>query len=82
MFDLSDKYTLITGSCGLLGTQHSIALSKINSNLILVDIDTQKGLKLKNKLKKIYPNKIYYFNCDITNKNDIELLRLELKRKN
>ena len=81
LFDLSGKYTLITGSCGLLGAQHSIALSKINSNLVLVDIDKKQGLKLKNKLKKVYSNKIYYFNCDITKKNDIEILRLELKRK-
>ena len=47
LFDLSKRYTLITGACGLLGEQHSLALSLINSNLILIDIDEKKGLQLK-----------------------------------
>ena len=47
LFDLSNKYSLITGACGLLGEQHSIALSKINSNLILIDINLKKGTNLK-----------------------------------
>ena len=72
LFDLSSKYALITGACGLLGEQHSIALSKINSNLILVDINSKKGLGLKKKIKKkTFKNKVHYFNCDITKKHQI-----------
>ena len=52
LFDLKNQYALITGSCGLLGEQHAAALSLINSNLILVDINKKKGLKLEKKLKK------------------------------
>ena len=81
LFDLSKKYSLITGACGLLGEQHSIALSKINSNLILVDINSKKGTNLKKKLKKIYRNKVYYFNCDITNKHQVNYLESELKKR-
>ena len=80
LFDLSSKYTLITGACGLLGEQHSIALSKINSNLILVDINSKKGLGLK-KIKKTFKNKVHYFNCDITKKHQINFLKNELKKK-
>ena len=47
LFDLSKKYSLITGACGLLGEQHAIALSEINSNIILVDINKKKGIILK-----------------------------------
>ena len=82
LFNLSGKYTLITGACGLLGEQHSIALGEINSNLILVDIDSKKGIKLEKKLKKKFKNKIYFFNCDITKKDEINLLKLKLKKKN
>ena len=49
-FDLKKKYSLITGACGLLGEQHAIALSEINSNIILVDINKKKRTNLKKKI--------------------------------
>ena len=82
IFDLSKKYTLITGACGLLGEQHAIALSMINSNLILVDINNKKGIKLKNRLIKKFRKKVLYFNCDITKKNEINSIKSELNKKN
>ncbi len=80
LFDLSKKYSLITGACGLLGEQHAIALSEINSNIILVDINKKKGLILKKKLIKKYSNKVYYFNCDITKVNQIKNLKNKIKK--
>jgi|TARA_Y100000992_G_scaffold294702_1_gene254765 NAD(P)-dependent dehydrogenase (short-subunit alcohol dehydrogenase family) len=80
LFDLSNKFSLITGACGLLGEQHAVALSEINSNLILVDINDKKGLILKKKLVRKYSNKIYYFNCDITKKKQINALRNRIKK--
>ena len=56
LFNLNKKFTLITGACGLLGEQHSIALSQINSNLVLIDINEKKGLKLKKKLNQKFKN--------------------------
>lgn len=82
LFDLSKRYTLITGACGLLGEQHSLALSLINSNLILIDIDEKKGLQLKKKLTKRFKNKIFYFNCNITNKQQIINLKKNLTNLN
>ena len=82
IFDLSKKYTLITGACGLLGEQHAIALSMINSNLILIDINNKKGIKLKNKLIKKFKKKVLYFNCDITKKDEINSIKSELNKKN
>ena len=52
LFDLSSKYTLITGAMRLIGRTTLNTISKINSNLILVDINSKKGLGLK-KLKKL-----------------------------
>ena len=51
LFNLNNNFSLITGACGLLGEQHAIALSEINSNLILVDLNYSKGTKLVYKLK-------------------------------
>ncbi len=80
LFDLSKKYSLITGACGLLGEQHAIALSEINSNIILVDINKKKGIILKKKLIKKYSNKVYYFNCDITKVSQIKNLKKKIKK--
>lgn len=82
IFDLNNKFTLITGACGLLGKQHAIALSQINSNLILIDVKKSKGLKLISELKKSFSNEIYYFNCDITKISEINILKSKIEKKN
>tara|TARA_B100002051_G_C16299644_1_gene422232 strand:+ start:290 stop:574 length:285 start_codon:yes stop_codon:yes gene_type:complete len=81
LYNLSNHFSLITGACGLLGEQHAIALSEINSNLILIDLNNSKGKNLVNKLKKRFKNKILYFNCDITDTLQINLLKENLKKK-
>ena len=76
------KYSLITGSTGLLGEQHAIALAEKKFGLILIDLDEKKLKtqceKIKKKFKRI---NIKYFVCDITKENQIIKLRRELKRK-
>ncbi len=81
LYNLSNNFSLITGACGLLGEQHAIALSEINSNLILIDLNKSKGKNLADKLKKKFKNKVLYFNCDITDKLQINLLKENLKKK-
>ena len=44
------KYSLITGSTGLLGEQHAIALAEKKFGLILIDLDEKK---LKTQCEKI-----------------------------
>ncbi|WP_440679473.1 SDR family oxidoreductase [Candidatus Pelagibacter sp. HIMB1517] len=81
IFDMSDNFCLVTGACGLLGKQHAIALLEMNSNVILVDINKSKGLKIIKELKKNYSNKIFYFNCDVTNIPHIKKLKKEINKK-
>ena len=51
------KYSLITGSAGLLGKYHAEALLQLNLNIVLTDID-RKGLDVTFKhLKELYPKK-------------------------
>ena len=37
-FNLSKKFSLITGAAGLLGKSHALALAEIGSSLILTDL--------------------------------------------
>jgi NAD(P)-dependent dehydrogenase (short-subunit alcohol dehydrogenase family) len=46
-FDLSSKFALITGSCGLLGQKHALALLEIGASVVLTDIDESLLIKTK-----------------------------------
>ena len=69
---IRDKYTIITGAAGFLGTHHCRAVLQMSRSLIMVD-NNQKLLKktktiLENEFKKNNP-KIITANVDITKKN-------------
>ena len=51
-FNLTKKTALITGSAGLLGYEHAVALLEIGANLIVTDIDQEKLFNLSEKLKE------------------------------
>ena len=66
-FNLLNKFSLITGSSGLLGREHAEALLEIGSNLVLTDLDFDKLKKLKKKLNHQFPElKILIFKMDVT----------------
>jgi len=76
------KYSLITGSMGLLGEQHAIALAEKKLGLILIDIDKKKLELQKKKLKKLFNGiKVNVYNCDITKENQIVKVKNELIKK-
>lgn len=82
-FDLSNKFALITGSAGLLGVQHAIALADINCNLILTDINFSKLKKIKRNISIKYPNinvLIYKMNVS-EEKQIIKVFKNLLKKK-
>jgi len=83
LFDLSDKYSLITGASGLLGYQHALALAEINSNLILTDIDLQKLKKIKKDISLKFSNiNILIYKMDVTKEKKINnVLQNLLKKK-
>tara|TARA_B000000475_G_C16004457_1_gene450312 strand:+ start:2301 stop:3158 length:858 start_codon:yes stop_codon:yes gene_type:complete len=78
-FNLSNKTALITGSSGLLGYQHSLALLDSGSDIVLTDIDERTIEDIRISLQKIYPkNSIYSFVMDVTNKEQIQEVNKEL----
>lgn len=78
-FNLSNKTALITGSSGLLGYQHSLALLDIGADVVLTDIDESNIEDVKVSLQKLYPkNKLYSFVMDVTKKEQIQDVNKEL----
>ena len=76
------KYSLITGSTGLLGEQHALALAEKKFGLILIDLDEKKLRLQAEKIKKLFnKSKVNFFVCDITQENKIINLKNLLKKK-
>src|SRR5659263_124506 len=75
MYNLINKTIIITGGAGLLGSAFSKACAESEANVIIVDIDGNKGNDLVRTLKKeTKNNNIIFQKCDITNVSDIQSL--------
>ena len=77
------KYSLITGSAGLLGKYHAEALLQLNLNVVLTDID-RKGLDVTFKyLKNLYPkSSIIVSVLDVSSSKSILKTMGSLRKKN
>ena len=76
------KYSLITGSAGLLGKYHAIGLLNLNKNLILTDLNVKKLHDLRKNLKKNYPKvEILCLKMNVTSEKSIKKVINFLKRK-
>lgn len=82
-FDLSSKFALITGSCGLLGQKHALALLEIGASVVLTDIDESLLIKSKKSLEsKNYPGEIRYYLMDVSSEDSILNVFKNLKKNN
>ena len=80
IFDLSNKTIVITGSAGLLGSQYATTLSDAGANVILVDLDSKKNIKLENNIKKKYKTNPSSYSVDLTSKDEILKLKDEIMK--
>ena len=81
-FDLSNKWVVVTGAAGLLGKQHSIALLEVNANLVLLDKDKDKIIKLAHELNQLgFSGKILNYEIDITNESKVLAVNKDLSAK-
>ena len=72
-FDLKNKFALITGSAGLLGEEHALALLEVNANIVLTDINKERVHLIRKRLIKFYPSKkIVSYPMDVTDPNSIK----------
>jgi NAD(P)-dependent dehydrogenase (short-subunit alcohol dehydrogenase family) len=77
---ISRKKILITGAGGYLGGNLCFLFSKLNYDLICLDINKSKLNLLKKKLSK-FKNNQYYFSVDITDEKKVIKVHNTLKRK-
>lgn len=69
---IKNKNILITGGANGIGFLLLKKLVQKGANVIVLDND-QSQLKQINKKFKDYKNKLYFFNCDISNKKSVSL---------
>lgn len=63
-----NQLSLITGAAKGIGAQVSLDLLKQGSKVIMLDIDSMALSNFAKPLQLKYPNKVYYFNLDLTDK--------------
>ena len=81
------KFVLITGSCGLVGSESSFYFSKKGYNILGIDNNARKTFFgkegditwVKNKLKKNIKN-YHHFNIDIRNYTNLKKIFLKYKK--
>jgi NAD(P)-dependent dehydrogenase (short-subunit alcohol dehydrogenase family) len=71
-FCLDEKVALITGSAGLLGVQHAVALLDCGASVIITDVDENALENIKTQFNKKDYDRIYVKKMDVTDKSSIE----------
>ena len=72
IFNIEGKTIILTGSAGRVGHQFAHTLSKSGANVVLIDKESSKNLKLVSEKKKKYNTKPIAFNIDITNSLELD----------
>tara|TARA_B110000483_G_C17980209_1_gene459404 strand:- start:103 stop:378 length:276 start_codon:yes stop_codon:yes gene_type:complete len=77
-FNLKDKTALITGSAGLLGPQHAIAMIESGADIVLTDV-SEKSLNnsleiIQNAFKFSIQDRVQISIMDVTNPDEIKAI--------
>jgi NAD(P)-dependent dehydrogenase (short-subunit alcohol dehydrogenase family) len=66
LFDLTGKTVFITGGAGYLGSAYCEALAELGANIAIVDLKTDLGEALAQRISKQYGTKAMAVACNIT----------------
>ena len=81
LFRLDGKTVVLTGAAGRLGSRFAHVLCESGANVILVDNDAKKNIKLKLELSKKYKTTSDIFNIDITNESSVKEMVKKIIKK-
>ena len=82
IFNLMQKFSLVTGAAGLLGIHHAEALIELDLNVILIDINKNKLKRVYNLIKKNYPKANVYMDVmNVCSPKSINTLIKKLEEK-
>lgn len=82
LFELKNRYFIVTGASGLLGKEHCSAIIEYAGIPVAIDIDNESLISLQEYLLEKYKVKIPIFNCSITNIDQLCCVRNQLEEKN
>ncbi len=71
LFDIKGKVILITGGCGVLGSDMAIYLAAQGAKVVVLDRDKVKGIELEAKIKKD-GGEALFIETDVLNKDVLE----------
>ena len=80
LFCLNKRYFIVTGAAGLLGRQHCEAILSAQGIPIAIDLNKNSLIKMKDELKQIYSKDFPVFACSVTDLDQLEKLKLFLKK--
>ena len=80
-FDLSGKWIVITGACGLIGRAFCEAVAQFGADVVVVDIESSEPEKFAKKLSKKHNKEMYGFSVDVSNKKSVKLLKNKIIKK-
>jgi NAD(P)-dependent dehydrogenase (short-subunit alcohol dehydrogenase family) len=77
---LSEKKIVITGAAGLLGVEHALAVLGEGGEVALLDINLDRLESFKKSCSPEQQDRIHYFDCDITNENQLREISKKICR--
>ena len=80
MLNIKGRTCLITGACGNVGQELSLALSEMGCNLVLLDHPKTNLKELKNKISRKYKNEIILIPCDLESSREIDEVKLSIEK--
>jgi NAD(P)-dependent dehydrogenase (short-subunit alcohol dehydrogenase family) len=81
-FDLANKVVLITGAGGLLGPYHARACLEFGASVVLLDRNYKNLKEAVLSLNHYDKNKIYFYECDVSNEEDVMKVQEKLINNN
>lgn len=73
MFDLHNKVALITGASGGIGSEIAKVFAQNGANIVVNDINEEKGLKFADELKKM-GSKAMFIKADVSNFKEVDAM--------
>ncbi|MFT4516886.1 MAG: NAD(P)-dependent dehydrogenase (short-subunit alcohol dehydrogenase family) [Gammaproteobacteria bacterium] len=81
LFELKNKTAVVTGACGVLGKEFSIALAQYGSRVAIVDLDKSSAERLARSITKKYNIECMGISCDVSDEIDVKKMATIVEKK-